>query len=461
MSLAIQKAAARSNALVCFILLLIAAGNPARSADISTSTAPTFSELPVARADDWSIHGQTTFIWQGYGPIHSPYQSQNSLPGGGEGRETLTATAFIGRRLWEGGEFYLNPELAQGFGLAGTLGLGGFANGEAEKAGTTYPRIRAQRYFLRQTFGLGGEQETVADGPNQFAGKRDIDRITLTIGRIAVGDIFDNNTYAHDPRADFLNWAMWSSAAYDYPADLPGFTLGAVAELNRKNWAVRMGLFQVPSAPASDALVFKTGGAVVEFESRYTLFDEQGKIRLGAFLNRGNTGNYQQALTLESVDPSANINDVMTSIRSQRLKGGAYLNVEQTLTNDIGVFARASWNDGHNEILSFTDIDRSVSTGISIKGSAWNRPKDTVGVVGAINGLSEAHHQFLAAGGLGLLIGDGALNYRNEKTIEGYYSINLFRAAALTFDYQFVDNPAYNADRGPVSIFAVRFHDEF
>ena len=172
-------------------------------------------------------------------------------------------------------------------------------------------------------------------------------------------------------------------------------------------------------------------------------------------------GNYQQALALESLDPSANINNVMTSIRSQHLKGGTYLNVEQTLTNDIGVFARASWNDGHNEILSFTDIDRSVSSGISIKGTTWNRPKDTVGVVGAINGLSEGHREFLAAGGLGLLIGDGALNYRNEKIIEGYYSINLFRAAALTFDYQFVDNPAYNADRGPVSIFAVRFHDEF
>jgi high affinity Mn2+ porin len=426
---------------------------PSESAGPSTSS--------VSFADNWNLHGQTTFIWQGYGPIRSPYQGENSLPGSGEGRETWTATAFIGWRLWQGGEFYFNPELAQGFGLANTLGLGGFANGEAEKAGSEFPKIRAQRYFFRQTFGLGGEQETVEDAPNQLAGKRDVDRVTLTIGRFAVGDIFDNNTYAHDPRVDFMNWAMWSSAAYDYPADLPGFTLGAVAELNRKNWAVRAGLFQVPSAPDSDVLVFKTGGALVEFEGRYTLFDEPGKIRLGAFLNRGNMGNYQQALALESLDPSANINNVMTSIRSQHLKGGTYLNVEQTLTNDIGVFARASWNDGQNEILSFTDIDRSVSSGISIKGNAWNRPKDTFGLAGAINGLSESHREFLAAGGLGLLIGDGALKYREEKIIEAYYSISLFKAGALTFDYQFVDNPAYNADRGPVSIFAARFHDEF
>jgi high affinity Mn2+ porin len=428
-----------------------------RLSDPSSGLSPN----SVSFADDWNFHSQTTFIWQGYGPIRSPYQGQNSLPGSGEGRETWTATAFIGWHLWQGGEFYFDPELAQGFGLANTLGLGGFANGEAEKAGSEFPKIRAQRYFFRQTFGLGGDQEMVDDAPNQLAGKRDVDRVTLTIGRFAVGDIFDNNTYAHDPRVDFMNWAVWSSAAYDYPADLPGFTLGAVAELNRKNWAVRAGLFQVPSAPDSDALVFKTGGALVEFEGRYKLFDEPGKIRLGAFVNRGNMGNYQQALALESLDPSANINNVMTSIRSQHLKSGAYLNVEQALTKDIGLFARASWNDGQNEILSFTDIDRSVSSGISIKGNAWNRPKDTFGFAGAINGLSESHREFLAAGGLGLLIGDGALNYREEKIIEAYYSINMFRAGALTFDYQFVDNPAYNADRGPVSIFAARFHDEF
>jgi high affinity Mn2+ porin len=169
----------------------------------------------------------TTFLPQAYPSFHSPYEGTNSLPGKSQGRETWTATAFIGRRLWEGGEVYLNPELAQGFGLASTLGLAGFSNGEAQKAGAAFPKIRAQRYFFRQTFGLGGEQEIVQDGPNQLAGKRDIDRITLTVGRIAIGDIFDANSYAHDPRADFMNWAIWSAAAYDFPADLPGFTRAA------------------------------------------------------------------------------------------------------------------------------------------------------------------------------------------------------------------------------------------
>lgn len=416
-----------------------------------------FNVAPTS--DDWSIHGQTTFILQGYGRIRSPYQGANSLPGGGQARETWTATAFIGRRLWEGGEIYFNPELAQGFGLAGTLGLGGFSNGEAQKAGAPIPRIRPQRYFFRQTFGFGGGQETVEDGPNQLAGKRDIDRITLTVGRIAIGDIFDANTYAHDPRADFMNWAIWSSAAYDFPADLPGFTRGAVVEVNRKDWALRVGLFQVPTAPNSDSLVFKTGGAIAEWEGRYSIGGQPGKLRIGAFSNRGNTGNYSEAVAAAAL--GIDINDAMASLRRQRLKQGFYLNAEQAISEDVGVFARASWNDGKNEILSFTDIDRSLSGGVSIMGKSWGRPDDKVGLAGAINGLSASHRAFLAAGGLGLLIGDGALNYREEMIGEAFYAWNINKWTTLTFDYQFIVNPAYNADRGPVSLFTGRLHAEF
>jgi high affinity Mn2+ porin len=412
-------------------------------------------------ADDWSIHGQTTFLPQAYPSFRSPYQGQYSLPGRGQGRETWTATAFVGRRLWEGGEVYFNPELDQGFGLNSTLGLAGFPNGEAQKGGAPYPKFRAQRYFFRQTIGLGGEQETVEDGANQLAGKRDVDRITLTVGRIAIGDIFDANAYAHDPRVDFSNWAIWSSAAYDFPADLPGFTRGAVVELNRKHWALRAGVFQVPQGQNGDILTFNTGGAAVEWEGRYMLLGQSGKLRIGAFANRGNTGNYREALAIVAADPTIDINDAMAGIRRQRPKQGVYVNVEQAVSKDVGVFARASWNDGRNEILSFTDIDRSVSGGVSIVGSSWGRPNDRIGVAGAINGLSGPHRDFLAAGGLGLLIGDGALSYRDETIFETFYALNLNKWATVTFDYQLIANPAYNADRGPVSIFASRWHAEF
>jgi high affinity Mn2+ porin len=425
-----------------------------------SATSP-IDGMQLPQSPDWNVHGQTTFIAQGYPSIRSPYEGANSLPGGGQGRETLTADAFLGWRLWDGGELYFNPELAQGFGLDTTLGLAGFSNGEAQKGGTDFPKFRPQRYFFRQTFGLGGEQEEVADGPLQLAGKRDIDRVTLTVGRFAVGDFFDGNSYAKDPRADFMNWAIWSSGAYDFPADLPGFTRGAVVELNRKDWALRAGLFQVPSAPNSDVLTSKGGGAVVELEERYAISDQPGKLRLAIFGNQGNTANYSEALALVAADPSLDINAVTASIRHIQLKYGFYANMEQAITKDIGIFARASWNDGQTETLSFTDIDRSISGGVSIKGSPWGRTNDTIGIGGAINGLSAAHRDFLAAGGMGLLIGDGQLNYREEKILEAYYAYNLNKWSTLTFDYQFIADPAYNADRGPVSVFSARAHAEF
>jgi high affinity Mn2+ porin len=339
--------------------------------------------------------------------------------------------------------------------------LAGYANGEAQKGGAPFPRVRPMRYFVRQTFGLGGGEETVEDGPNQLAGKRDVDRVTLTVGRFAVGDFFDNNSYAHDPRADFMNWSMWASAAYDFAADLPGFTRGAVVELNRKDWALRAAVFQVPTAPNSAVLVFQVGGAVVESEGRYAIHGQAGKVRIGAFANKGNTGNCQEALAIVAADPTIDINDAMTSIRRQRPKEGVYANLEQALSKDVGIFARASWNDGKNQILSFTDIDRSVSGGVSIIGASWGRAADKIGLGGAINGLSGGHRDFLAAGGLGLLIGDGALNYREEKILEAFYALNINNWSTLTFDYQFISNPAYNADRGPVSLFAARLHGEF
>jgi high affinity Mn2+ porin len=421
----------------------------------------TTERAALPESDAWNVHAQTTILPQGYPSFRSPYEGTNSLPGRGQIQTTWTTTAFLGVRLWHGGEFYFNPELAQGFGVNGTVGLDAFPNGEAQKAGAEYPRIRPQRYYLKQTFGLGGEQEEVADGANQLSGKRDIDRITLIVGRFAVGDFFDGNAYAKDPRADFMNWAMWSSAAYDFPADLPGYTRGAVVELNRKDWAVRAGYFQVPNAPNTDVLVFKTGGSVVEFEERHTIFDQPGKLRLGAFANSGNTGNYREALAIVAADPTLDINAVMTGIQHTNLKYGFYANLEQQIAKDVGLFARASWNDGQNQILSFTDIDRSLSGGISIKGGYWGRPNDTIGIGGAINGLSAANRDFLAAGGLGLLIGDGQLNYRPERVLETYYAYSLNKNVTLTADYQLITNPAYNADRGPVSIFSGRLHGEF
>jgi len=415
----------------------------------------------LPESDNWNIHAQTTLQPQFYGPIRSPYASPLSIPGGGETRQTWTATAFLGVRLWQGAEFYFNGETAQGFGINGTQGIAGFPSGEAQKAGADYPRIRAQRYYLKQTFGFGGGEEEVADGPNQLAGKRDIDRITVILGRFAIGDFFDNNAYAHDPRADFSNWALWEAGAYDFPADLPGYTRGAMVELNRKAWAVRAALVQLPAAPNSDVLSSKGGAGVIEFEERHSLAQQPGKLRLGAFLNNGNTASYRETLAQFTALPDADINALTDLNRRLRPKYGFYANLEQQIMTDVGLFARLSWNDGRTESLSFSDIDRSLSGGLSIKGSFWGRPEDTIGIGGAVNGLTTSHRAFLAAGGFGLVIGDGALNYRPERALEAYYAYAVNRNLTLTADYQLITNPAYNADRGPASIFSGRLHAEF
>ena len=413
----------------------------------------------------FSLHGQTTFVNQAVGGFRAPYRGPQSLVPD-QAQATTTATLFLGLKLWEGTELYYNPEFSQGFGLSRTLGVAGFVNGEAQKAGAPFPKLRSNRYFLRQTFGLGGETEEVPDGPNAIAGTRDVERITVVAGKFALGDFFDGNLYAHDPRVDFMNWGLWASAAWDFPANLPGFTQGVMVEYNRAEFAVRAAYTQVPKEPSSDVLdprVFERAGTNIEFEGRYALpvLDQPGRLRLGLFSNVGNTADFRQVVALTRGGAFADINDAVAATRAPRRKSGFYVNLEQALTADLGLFARASANDGRSESLSFTDVDGSVSGGLALKGSAWGRPQDTVGVGASMNTISRSHQAYFANGGLGLLIGDGRLNYSPERAVEVYYAMNLTRGVTVSLDYQHVENPAYNRDRGPADFFGTRLHTDF
>ena len=416
-------------------------------------------------SDRFSLHGQTTFVNQGVPGFRSPYRGEQSLVPH-QAQATTTATLFLGLKLWEGTELYYNPEFSQGFGLSRTLGVAGFVNGEAQKAGAPFPKLRSNRYFVRQTFGLGGETEDVPDGPNQVATRRDVERITVVAGKFALGDFFDGNIYAHDPRVDFMNWSLWGASAWDFPANLPGFTQGVFVEYNRREFAIRAAYTQVPKEPSSDVLdprVFDRAGAVVELETRHTLpvLEQPGRIRLGAFTNVGNTANYREVVGLTRSGAFADINDAVQATRRPRRKSGLYANLEQAVSDDVGIFARASVNDGRSESLSFTDIDASLSGGLSIKGASWNRPLDTIGLGATMNAISRSHRDYFANGGLGLLIGDGRLNYAPERAFEAYYALNLAKAVTVTLDYQLVSNPAYNQDRGPAHFFGTRLHADF
>ena len=409
-------------------------------------------------SDRWEIHGQSTFIEQGYPAFHAPYSGPNSLTPAPQAQETWSNSLFLNARLWDGGEVYYNPELLQGFGLSNTVGLAGFSNGEAQKSDFPYPHYNTSRLFLRQTFGFGDEQEELGSGGTQLADKVDVSRLTVQAGRFAVLDVFDGNAYAKDTRKDFMNWSIWAPGAFDYAADKLGLTYGATAELNQKRWALRAGYFLMDAVSNSndmDTNLFRRGEYVGELETRYSLFGQPGKLRTIIWLNSVFSGSYRETLD----NPALNLD--ITQTRTSRIKYGYVFNFEQAITSDIGLFGRWSWNDGKNEIMSFTDIDSSLSLGTSLDGHMWGREDDTIGIAGAINALSRDHRDFIAAGGLGPLIGDGQLNYRRERILEAYYGYAVNKSITVTGDYQFITNPAYNADRGPVSIFSARLHSEF
>ncbi len=326
---------------------------------------------PIA-PDAWNIHGQFTVIGQGYAAFRSPYQGQNSLSGANQAKETVSSTAFIGFRPWDGTDIYINPEITQGFGLSETVGVAGFPSFEAQKASFPMPRADVARVYLQQTFGLGGEQETIEDGPNQIAGKEDISRLTIIAGKLAVTDFFDNNAYAHDGRTQFFNWNIDCCGSYDWTMDQLSYTWGAMAELNQKFWAFRAGYFLVPVVSNSDNLDthFPDGEYIGELELRYSLFSQPGKLRLMGWANRANMGSYAAALAEPLTAP--NYPDI-TLVRQVQTNYGFEANLEQAITDDLGVFSRASWNAGLYEIIAWTDCDESLSVGVPRRSPSVGR----------------------------------------------------------------------------------------
>ena len=409
--------------------------------------------------DRFAFHSQATFVNQATPSFRSPYVGTNSLIPS-QGRETVDVTLFAGARLWDGAEAWINPEIDQGFGLSNTVGAAGFVSGEAYKAGADYPYARLHRAFVRQTIDLGGDKEKVGAGLNQFSGSQTSDRLVITVGKIGVVDIFDTNRYAHDPRSDFLNWAILDTATFDYAADAWSYTVGGAVEWYTGPWTFRGGIFDLSTTPNTTSLDsrFSQFQWVGEIERRYSILDQPGKVAITGFLTRGNMGSFEDAIVLAAITGTpADI----AAVRHYQSRGGISLNLEQQIMSNIGFFARAGYADGHKEPFDFTDVDSTVAGGFLMSGRIWGRDDDTFGIAGAVNGIINVHQAFLNAGGLGILVGDGQLPHPgNEGIFETFYSFPWF-AAKITLDYQLVVNPAYNRDRGPASVFGVRLHTQY
>lgn len=404
---------------------------------------------------------QATYLWQTKPGFPAAYSGVNSLSPLPEKSYSFTSTAYLGLRLAPDTELYFNPELVQGVPMSHLTGLGGLTNAELQKTAGSSPTLYRARLFVRKTWGLGGEREAVASDVNQLAGLRDKDRVVLTAGNLAVSDIFDANAYAHDPRTQFMNWSFLTHGAYDFAADSRGYSWGAALEYYRGDWVIRAGRFMQPKESnglALDHALQKHYGDQYELEKGYNLAGRPGAVKLLYFRNRAIMGGFADALA----NAGGGVPEI-APVRKLRVKQGWGINLEQSLGDNVGLFARLGRSDGESETYAFAEIDQSLSLGVAIQGASWGRAKDTLGLAYARNGLSASHQAFLAAGGSGFFIGDGRLNYRPEAIVEGYYSLALdvLKNSAISLGLQYIRNPAYNADRGPVKVLSVRLHTEF
>ncbi|MGI4741922.1 MAG: carbohydrate porin [Janthinobacterium lividum] len=415
--------------------------------------------------ENWSLHFQQTIIQQWHNDLSPRYVGDHSLQARENAKLSLTTTLFLGRRLWKGAAVYFNPEVAGGSGLSGATGIGGAPNGETFRIGDPAPQVYLARLYLRQLWSLGPAEEDDEDDLNQLKGTRPARYLALNVGKFSIADYFDQNSYSHDPRTQFFNWSLMSAGGWDYPANVRGYTVGAVVEYVQPGLALRAGVSSMPTdanGPTLDFHYNKAQAVTAEITKSYNIKGHPGAVRLLGFRNQAAMGSYN--LAVRQAAGTGDVPDVTAARAERRTKYGFVVNAEQEISPSVGLFGRLSYNDGHNETWAFTEIDRSLSVGATSTGARWKRPTDRLGAAFVANGLSGDHRNYLAAGGSGFILGDGRLDYGLEYIGEVYYSIDFPRYhAALSPDYQIIFNPGYNTSRlpGPVHVVALRVHVEF
>ena len=434
-------------------------------------------------SERWNAYGQFTYISSWKRPFAAAYTnlngSGNSLSADAERSFTATATLYLGLSLWRGAEVYLVPEVVSERPLSNLAGLGAsIQNFELQKQGSSTPSAYRSRTFLTQTIGLGGAPVERASGPMQLGTVVDSRRLVFAVGNFSILDFFDKNSVVGDPRRQFFNIAFMTHGAYDFAADARGYAWGGLFELHYDEWALRFGRITPPKDPnqlAIDFRIYKYYGDQLELEHAHRVFRRPGVVRLLAYRNRENMGGFADAVAAFQSDPAKHAaacrafsygSENATApdlcwVRRPSVKIGLGVSFEQQVSDDVGVFARAMVSDGRTEVYSYTSSDRSASVGAVVHGTPWRRPGDVLGIGYAASWISSAHVQYLKLGGIDGFIGDGNLNAASERVLEAFYSLDVYRSLWLSADYQHLDNPAYNADRGPVNILAGRVHAEF
>ncbi len=438
-----------------------------QQAQAQSGTGDLGTLFPHSETRRYWISGQANVIMQGHPAFGAQYSGPHSLTDWAQTSTTHVLTLYTGYELTHTTEVFADLEDATGNGIGNANGLAGYSNMDSVHLAEGLPLSKGPyvaRFMLRQIIPMTKQRVEADRDELHLATSLPARRIEFRLGKFDLVDFFDVNTYGSDSHLQFLNTTADSNGAYDYAADTRGYTDGAMLEYDDHWWSARFAEALMPKMANSqflDADIARARAENLEFEARGSrIATRPGVVRLLAYLNHGNMGNYEES-NAEFLAHITATPEIVATREQGRHKYGFGLNFEQTIAPQVSVFGRLGWSDGHNESFCYTEDDRTAEFGGFATGHSWHRPSDRTGVAFVDNGIVAAHHQYLAHGGLGFLLGDGGLTYGQEKIFEGFYTAHLWRGFFVSYDFQHVNNPGYNLARGPVAISAFRFHTDF
>jgi high affinity Mn2+ porin len=445
-----------------------ASANP--PAQTQTTTADTEADstpvtlFPHSDSSRFWISGHANIIFQWHPAFLAAYSGPNSLHANAEDATSKVYTLFTGLEITPATEVFADIESAGGHGISDALGLAGFTNLDVVRNPELGPVPYLARLMLRQIISLSSERVSAERGPFGLATSLPARRIEIRVGKFSLVDFLDANSAGSDSHLQFMNWTVDNNGAYDYAANTRGYTDGAIVEYDDHSWSLRFAeamTSKVANGINLDADLLRAHSENFEAEShRNFLPHRAGIVRFLSYMNHANMGSYREAIDNFLAGETSRPNIISTR-RQGRVKYGFGLNFEQDLADQFGFFGRLGWNDGRNESFEYTEVDRTLELGFYFKGKLWHRANDRAGAVIAVNALTNDHARYLALGGLGFLLGDGALTYGPEEIVEAYYTVHMWRGLFASVDLQHINNPGYNQARGPVIVPGLRLHVDF
>jgi high affinity Mn2+ porin len=440
------------------------ADDAAKAPDNPPATADPESVLPHFKNTRFWLSGQINFIFQTHPDFHADYSGPNSLSPQYEKATSRVMTLYTGVRLNHSTEILVDIEEAGGQALSTGLGLAGNTDLDIVRNPSLSKAPYLGRAMIHKVFALskdrGENQRTFLSLFDELPRRR----LEIRFGKFSMPDFFDLNSVGTDTHFQFSNWSVDNNGAWDYAADTRGYTVGIVADYEDRNWGFRFAEALMPKVANGIDLVWRLWQVHAEnweYELRHgVLPTKSGVVRLLAYTNYANMGIYRDAVAQfkEGLVPAPDITNHPWHITR---KYGFGVNLEQNLTRNVTAFARWGWDNGRTESFAYTEIDSTFDEGIGVNGAQWHRRQDRAGIAFVSNGIKKDHQIYLADGGNGFLLGDGKLNYGRENIVESYYTAHVWRGIYIAPGVQYIVNPGYNRDRGPVVVPSLRAHVEF